>query len=91
MIDIKRLTPLIAIVGALALATSAPAYAQAADTSAAPAAPSAAAPADSAAPADRALLETERSPRKKFLPGDEKAATVSTPRKTRNTASALEN
>jgi len=37
----------------------------------------------SAAPADRALLETERSPRKKFLPGDGKAAKVSTPCKTR--------
>jgi len=49
MLDIKRLTPLIALVGAIALATSAPAYAQAA-SSAAPAASSA--PAASAAPAD---------------------------------------
>jgi biopolymer transport protein ExbB len=51
MLDIKRLTPLIAIVGALALATSTPVFAQTADTSA-PAASSASAPADSAAPAD---------------------------------------
>jgi biopolymer transport protein ExbB len=51
MLDIKRLTPLIAIAGAIALATSAPAFAQTAASSAAPAASSAAAPADSAAPA----------------------------------------
>jgi biopolymer transport protein ExbB len=49
MLDIKRLTPLIAIVGAIALATSVPAFAQTA-ASTAPAASSA--PADSAAPAD---------------------------------------
>ena len=53
MLDIKRLTPLIAIVGAIALATSVPAFAQTAATSAAPAASSAAPDAgDSAAPAD---------------------------------------
>jgi len=51
MLDIKRLTPLIALAGAIALATSAPAFAQAAGSSAAPAA-SSSAPADSAAPAD---------------------------------------
>ena len=48
MLDIKRLTPLIAIVGAIALATSAPAFAQTAATSAAPAASSTASAADSA-------------------------------------------
>jgi biopolymer transport protein ExbB len=55
MLDIKRMTPLIALVGALALMTSAPAFAQTAAPSAAPAASSApaATPADStAAPAD---------------------------------------
>jgi biopolymer transport protein ExbB len=54
MLDIKRLTPLIAIVGALALATSAPAYAQTAATSAAPAASSAPGADSAAAPADSA-------------------------------------
>jgi biopolymer transport protein ExbB len=55
MLDIKRLTPIIAIVGAIALATSAPAFAQTAATSAAPAASSEAPAADSAAaPADSA-------------------------------------
>jgi len=49
MLDIKRLTPLIAIVGAIALTTSAPAFAQTAATSAAPAASSASPAADSAA------------------------------------------
>jgi biopolymer transport protein ExbB len=56
MLDNKRLTPLIALVGAIALMTSAPAFAQtassaapAASSSAAPAADSAAAPADSSA------------------------------------------
>lgn len=64
MLDIKRLTPLIAIVGAIALATSAPAFAQTAATSAAPAASStapaadsAAAPADSAAAADASAAD----------------------------------
>lgn len=54
MLDNKRLTPLIALVGAIALMTSAPAFAQTAPaTSAAPAASSAAPAADSAAaPAD---------------------------------------
>jgi biopolymer transport protein ExbB len=53
MLDIKRLTPLIALVGAIALTTSAPAFAQTAASSAAPAASSAAPAADSAAaPAD---------------------------------------
>ena len=54
MLDNKRLTPLIALVGAIALMTSTPAFAQtAAASSAAPAASSAAPAADStAAPAD---------------------------------------
>lgn len=54
MLDNKRLTPLIALVGAIALMTSAPAFAQtAAASSAAPAASSASPAADSAAgPAD---------------------------------------
>jgi biopolymer transport protein ExbB len=51
MLDIKRLTPLIAIVGAIALATSAPAFAQTASP-AAPAAASPAAPGGASAPAD---------------------------------------
>jgi biopolymer transport protein ExbB len=55
MLDNKRLTPLIALVGAIALMTSAPAFAQTAASSAAPAASSAAPAADSAAaPADSA-------------------------------------
>ncbi len=55
MLEIKRLTPLIAIVGAIALATSAPAFAQNAASPATPAASSAATAADSAAaPADSA-------------------------------------
>lgn len=54
MLDNKRLTPLIALVGAIALMTSAPAFAQTAASSAAPAASSSAAPAadSAAAPAD---------------------------------------
>ncbi len=47
MLDTKRTTPFLAIIGALALMTSAPAFAQ----PAAPAADAAAAPADAAAPA----------------------------------------
>jgi biopolymer transport protein ExbB len=54
MLDNKRMTPLIALVGAIALMTSAPAFAQTAASPAAPAASSSAAPAadSSAAPAD---------------------------------------
>ena len=52
MLDIKRKTPLIALIGALALMTSAPAFAQTAAPSAAPADSSAsAAPADASASA----------------------------------------
>jgi biopolymer transport protein ExbB len=64
MLDIKRKTPLIALVGAVALMVSAPAFAQdasapaAASSQAAPAdaaaAPAAAAPAPEAPPAGRA-------------------------------------
>jgi len=51
MLDNKRKTPFIALVGALALMTSAPAFAQDAAAPAAPAAADAAAPAADAAPA----------------------------------------
>jgi len=57
MLDTKRMTPIIAIFGAMALMMSAPAFAQTAASSTAPAASSSAtpdsgAPADSSAPAD---------------------------------------
>jgi biopolymer transport protein ExbB len=68
MLDIKRKTPLIALVGAIALMASAPAFAQdaaapapaAAESTAAPAADAAAAPAP--APAEPAA---EANPRRK--------------------------
>src|ERR1700722_1896328 len=56
MLDNKRTTPIIALIGAVALLMSSPAFAQTAAPSAAPAAASgaSAAPASSAAPADSA-------------------------------------
>lgn len=71
MLDIKRKTPLIALVGAVALMVSAPAFAQDAKPADAAAAPAAAAPADAAAapaaapapeapPADAAAAEGEK-------------------------------
>jgi len=62
MLDNKRKTPFIALVGALALMTSAPAFAQDAAAPAAPAAADAAAPAADAAPAAPAAPEAADPP-----------------------------
>ena len=65
MLDNKRMTPFIALIGAIALMTSVPAFAQApaADAAAAPAAADAAVPAaDAAAPAAAPAAEAEVAP-----------------------------
>ncbi len=65
MLDNKRMTPIIALIGAIALMTSVPAFAQApaADAAAAPAAADAAVPAaDAAAPAAAPAAEAEVAP-----------------------------
>jgi biopolymer transport protein ExbB len=75
MLDIKRKTPLIALVGAVALMASAPAFAQ--DAAApAPATSEAAAPADPAAPAADAAPAPEAAPAEE---GGEKKAHSLTP------------
>jgi len=76
MLDIKRKTPLIALVGAVALMASAPAFAQ--DAAApAPATSEAAAPADPAAPAADAAPAPEEAPAEEG--GEKKASHSLTP------------
>ena len=75
MLDNKRTTPIIAILGAMALMMSAPAFAQTAAPSAessasspSAAAPSDAAPADSGAPADASAAAASKGPEKLTIP-----------------------
>src|SRR3569833_170788 len=58
MLDKKRTTPIIALIGAVALMTSAPAFAQSASPAASAAAASSAAPADSSASASPAAADS---------------------------------
>jgi biopolymer transport protein ExbB len=78
MLDIKRKTPLIALVGAMALMASAPAFAQ--DAAApAPATTEAAAPAGDAAAAPAAAVPAEAAPPAEEAPAGEKKSHSLTP------------